>query len=152
MKKKIFLYIFLLLCNIYCFCQKDTDKRYQVYEETLIRLIDYMDSIFSDKDTISYFFEKVNGITDSFPQFVKNHKIIVLDLKEIDSIIQSHFLILWTIFPIIIEKGQFRVRIFNEQVSKFGNSQGMSRLGMGILDCIFLYDYEQERFVFEKWL
>lgn len=152
MKKVLFFVILLLTCNIFCFGQSSTDTKFQIYEETLIRIIDLMDSIFPNQDTITYFFEKAHGITDSFPSSVKKHKINVVDLIDIKNIIESHPLNVWAILPMRIENRKFKVRIYNGSVSKFDNLKGMSRLGLGVMECIYLYDFEKECFIFEKWL
>ena len=150
--KKVIFFVIILICNIYCFSQNNTNKKYQVYEDALIQLISIMDSIFPNQDTLTYFFEKSYGITDCFPSYVKKHKVKVLNLREIYAIIQLHPLSVWRMYPLIIEDKKFKIRIVENSVSKFGNPQGMIWGGGGLLDFVYVYDFYKELFIFEKGL
>jgi hypothetical protein len=137
MKKEI-LTTLLLIVSINCFSQKNN-----IYVETLERFTTLLDTGYKWKAEEIYF-EKMNWITDSFPNKVGPYKIVVISIKEKEKILEDgKNIYLYRFSPLIFKNG-----IFSVEVTGFGcNVDGKIIVNAGYR-YTYYYNCEEQKFTF----
>jgi hypothetical protein len=115
MKQILILLIIQIAFCFSCFSQAQikTEEQENIYNETLNRFIVMHDSIY--RETVKdIYIDNVNGLTTSFPDSVRHHKIIVLNYFKQGKILEkTKHLNMYRFSPMWLENGLFKIGILS---------------------------------------